>query len=75
MRRKVWETSHFLRLRWDGDALKKNYQPRLFHYSYSQEYPSCLSTFFLGSYVGDIICVYHMFFFDSACNVIAMKIK
>lgn len=47
---KSGRTSHFLRLRWDGYALLKNYQPRLFHYFCYMGYPLGLSTFFAGEH-------------------------
>jgi hypothetical protein len=47
---KSGETPQFLRLRWDGDALLKNYQPRLFYYFYYQGCRGPLSTFFAGRY-------------------------
>jgi hypothetical protein len=48
---KVWgKTSHFTRLRWDGDALLIKYQPRLFNYLYHQASNALLSIFFAGNY-------------------------
>jgi hypothetical protein len=44
------KTSHFTRLRWDGDALLIKYQPRLFNYLYHQASNALLSTLFAGNY-------------------------
>jgi len=41
-------------LRWDGDALLKNYQPRLFNYFYYQGCYGSLNAFFAGEHAVDI---------------------
>jgi len=51
---KSGKTPHFLRLRWDGDALLKNYQPRLFYYFYYRRYNGSLNAFFAGEHAVNI---------------------
>jgi len=78
---KVWgKTSHFTRLRWDGDALLIKYQPRLFNYLYHQASNALLSTFFAGNYavkkqgrtLQGLLYSYYSFFY---CKLVVKRLS